>query len=198
MNYIIEGNNSPVLTVYLGINELLSVNIGSEGWYSPHICEIRSSDNIFDALKNGLSEDRFFSGKYTSCAENAEITLVPDFSPCTIYPAEITADAPLLISRKCFLALSGGASLTTYISKTFGDKRFELCETNGSGTLFAQIHGSVIKRELYDNDTLIIRAEQLAACSKSCSIEIYEDNGNIMLKITNGEVLLCTAKGSIR
>lgn len=84
MNYKIEGDNSPVLTVFLNKNELLSVKVGSDGWFSQNICEISSADNIIDALKNGLSEDRLFSRKYTSCADNAEITLIPDVSPCTI------------------------------------------------------------------------------------------------------------------
>lgn len=195
MNYIIEGEHSPILTISLNKNELLSVKAGSDGWLSQNICEINSADNIIEALKNGLSEDRLFSRKYISCADNAEITLIPDHSPCTIYPIEISQECPLLLARKAFLASSGGSKLTLYISKTFGENRFELYEITGSGTVFAQLCGSVVKRTLQEDEVLIVRAEQLAACSKSCSMEIYESSNSIMLKISNGEVLICTAKG---
>ena len=194
MNYKIEGDNSPVLTVFLNKNELLSVKVGSDGWFSQNICEISSADNIIDALKNGLSEDRLFSRKYTSCADNAEITLIPDTSPCTIYPADVSDSKSLLLVPSAFLAASGGAKLTTFMSKTFGEKRFELCEVSGSGTVFVQVRGNVIKRTLAENEALIVRAEQLAACTKSCKVEAYESGNDIMLKISGGEIILSTAK----
>ena len=194
MNYKIEGDNSPVLTVFLNKNELLSAKVGSDGWFSQNICEISSADNIIDALKNGLSEDRLFSRKYTSCADNAEITLIPDTSPCTIYPADVSDSKSLLLVPSAFLAASGGAKLTSFMSKTFGEKRFELCEVSGSGTVFVQVCGNVIKRTLAENEVLIVRAEQLAACTKSCAVEAYESGNDIMLKVSGGEIVLMTAK----
>lgn len=136
MNYKIEGENSPVLTVFLNKNELLSAKVGSDGWFSQNICEISSADNIIDALKNGLSEDRLFSRKYTSCADNEEITLIPDVSPCTIYTVEISEKSHLLLARNAFLAASGGTKLAPFIYKTFGEKSFELCKASGSGGSF--------------------------------------------------------------
>lgn len=194
MNYKIEGDFSPVLTVFLNKNELLSAKVGSDGWYSQNICEISPADNIIEALKNGLSEDRLFSRKYTSCADNAEITLIPDVSPCTIYSAEVSENRPLLLAPSVFLAASGGAKLISYMSKTFGKNRFELCEVSGSGTVFAQVCGNVIKRSLDENKVLIVRAGQLAACSKSCKIETYESGNDIMLKISGGEIILSAVK----
>lgn len=194
MNYKIEGEFSPVLTVFLNKNELLSAKAGSDGWFSQNICEISSADNIIDALKNGLSEDRLFSRKYTSCADNAEITLIPDVSPCTIYPVEVSENKPLLLAPSAFLAAYGGAKLTSFMSKTFGEKRFELCEVSGSGTVFAQICGNVINRILAENEILIVRASQLAACSKGCKVEAYESGNDIMLKVSGGEIILSTAK----
>lgn len=194
MNYKIEGDNSPILTVFLNKNELLSAKVGMDGWFSQNICEISSADNIIDALKNGLSADRLFSRKYTSCADNAEITLIPDVSPCTIYPVEVSDSTPLLLAPIAFLAASGGAKLTSYMSKTFGEKRFELCEASGSGTVFAQICGNIINRVLAEDEILIVRASQLAACSKRCKVEAYESGNNIMLKVSGGEIILSTAK----
>lgn len=194
MNYKIEGDNSPVLTVSLNKNELLSAKVGTDGWLSQNICEISSSDNIIDALKNGLSEGRLFSRKYTSCADNSEITLIPDVSPCTIYPAEVLESKPLLLTLSAFLAASGGAKLTSFMSKTFGERRIELCEVSGSGTVFAQLRGGIIKRSLAEAEVLIVRAEQLAACSKNCKIEAYESGNDIMLKVSGGEIVLMTAK----
>lgn len=194
MNYKIEGDFSPVLTIFLSKNELLSAKVGSDGWFSPNICGISPADNIIEALKNGLSEDRLFSRKYTSCADNAEITLIPDVSPCTIYPAEVSESRVLLLAPSAFLAASGGAKLTSYISKTFGKNRFELCEVSGSGTVFAQVCGNVIKRSLDENEVLIVRAVQLAACTKSCKVEAYESGNDIMLKVSGGEIILSSAK----
>lgn len=194
MNYRIEGEHSPVLTVFLSKNELLSARAGSDGWFSQHICEIHTADSIIDALKNGLSEDRLFFRKYTSCADNSEITLIPDASPCTICPAEVSEGCPLLIAPSAFLAASGGARLATFISKTFGENRFELCEASGSGTVFAQLRGNAVKRTLAEDEVLTVRAEQLAACSKSCKIEICETGNDIMLKVSGGEIILSTAK----
>lgn len=53
MNYIIVGEYSPILTISLNKNELLSAKAGSDCWFSEHICEISSADNIIEALKNG-------------------------------------------------------------------------------------------------------------------------------------------------
>lgn len=50
MNYKIEGDFSPVLTIFLSKNELLSAKVGSDGWFSPKICGISPADNIIDAL----------------------------------------------------------------------------------------------------------------------------------------------------
>lgn len=194
MNYKIEGDNSPILTVFLNKNELLSAKVGTDSWFSQNICEISSADNIIDALKNGLSADRLFSRKYTSCADNAEITLIPDVSPCTIYPVEVSDNTPLLLAPIAFFAASGGTKLTSYMSKTFGEKRFELCEASGSGTVFVQLRGGIIKRTLAENEVLIVRAEQLAACSKGCMTEAYQSGNDIMLKISGGEIILSTAK----
>ena len=182
MNYKIEGDFSPVLTILLSKNELLSAKVGSDGWFSPNICGISPA------------EDRLFSRKYTSCADNAEITLIPDVSPCTIYSAEVSESKPLLLAPSAFLAASGGAKLTSYMSKTFGKNRFELCEVSGSGTVFAQVCGNVIKRSLDENEVLIVRAGQLAACTKNCKVEAYESGNDIMLKVSGGEIVLMTAK----
>ena len=194
MNYRIEETSSPILTVFLNKNELLTAKSGSDGWRSVHICEISSADNIIEALKNGLSEDRLFFRKYTSYADNTEIALLPDHSPCTIYPAEVSESSRLLTVRSAFLAASGGVKLEPFISKTFGERRFELFETAGSGTVFVQLHGNAVQRTLGKDEELIVRSEQLAACSKSCKFEIYQENSDIMLKISNGRILLSTAR----
>lgn len=194
MNYRIDETASPVLTVFLNKNELLTAKAGSDGWHSAHICEISSADNIIDALKNGLSEDRLFFRKYTSYADNTEITLLPDRSPCTIYPAEVSESSRLLTVQNAFLAASGGVKLVPSVSKTFGEKRFELFETAGSGTVFIQLCGNAVQRTLGEDEELIVRAEQLAACSESCQVEIYRENADIMLKISNGSILLSTAR----
>lgn len=88
----------------------------------------------------------------------------------------------------------GGAKPTPFAYKTFGDKRFELFGSSGSGTVFLQVRGNAVERTLADDETLIVRAEQLAACSESCKLEIYESNNDMMLKITGGEIVLSTAK----
>lgn len=194
MNYIIVGEYSPILTISLNKNELLSAKAGSDCWFSEHICEISSADNIIEALKSGSTEDKLFFKKYTSCADNAEITLIPDYSPCTIYPAQVSEFSPFLLAKDALLAVLGGAKPTPFAYKTFGDKRFELFGSSGSGTVFLQVRGNAVERTLADDETLIVRAEQLAACSESCKLEIYESNNDMMLKITGGEIVLSTAK----
>lgn len=194
MEYKIEGEFSPVLSVFLNKNELLCAKNGSEGWHSSGICEIHTADNIIDALKNMLSEDNLFLRKYTSSVNNAEITLLPDNSPCTIYPVESNGSCSLLIERNAFLASTGDTKLTSFITKAFGTKRFELCAVAGTGTVFAQFSGKVIKRTLSEDESLFVRAEQLAACEKCCKLEISEDESSMIIKISGGEILLYTVK----
>lgn len=194
MDYKIEGEYSPILTVFLNKNELLCAKDGCEGWHSSGICEIHTADNIFDALKNRLSEDNLFQRKYTSSVNNAEITLLPDKTPCTMFPINADGSCSLLLERTAFLASTGDAKLTPFISKTFGEKRFELCAVTGTGTVFAQFSGNVIKRTLSEDEFLFVRAEQLAACEKSCKLEISENESGIMLKISGGEIFLYTVK----
>lgn len=194
MNYKIEGECSPILTVFLNRNELICAKNGCEGWHSQGICEIHTADNIIDALKNKLSEDNLFLRKYTSSENNAEIAFLPDKMPCTIVPVEADGSCPTLLERTAFLASTGDAKLHSFISKTFGEKRFELCSITGTGTVFAQFSGNVIKRTLSEDEFLFVRAEQLAACEKSCKLEISEDENGIMLKISGGEIFLYTVK----
>lgn len=194
MDYKIEGEYSPLLTVFLNKNELLCTKDGCEGWHSSGICEIHTADNIIDALKNRLSEDNLFLRKYTSSADRSEITLLPDKTPCTIYPVDACGSCSLLLERGAFLASTRDAKLTSFISKTFGEKRFELCSITGTGTVFAQFSGNVIKRTLSEDESLFVCAEQLAACEKSCKLEISEDESGIMLKISGGEIFLYAIK----
>lgn len=194
MDYKIEGEYSPILSVFLNKNELLCAKDGSESWHSSGICEIHTADNIIDALKNKLSADNLFLRKYTSSVNNSEITLLTDKTPCTIYPVEANGSCSLLLERNAFLASTGDAKLIPFISKSFGGKRFELCAVTGMGTVFAAFSGNVIKRTLSEDEFLYVHAEQLAACSKSCKLEICEDESGIILKISNGDILLYTIK----
>ncbi|MGN0604009.1 MAG: AIM24 family protein [Oscillospiraceae bacterium] len=194
MHYKIEGEFSPILTVFLNKNELVCAKNGCEGWHSQGICEIHTADNIIDALKNKLSEDNLFLRKYTSSENSAEIAFLPDKTPCTIFPFEADGSCSMLLDRSAFLASTGDANLYSFISKTFGDNRFELCGISGTGTVFAEFLGNVIKRTLSEDEFLFVRAEQLAACEKSCKLETSENESGIMLKISGGDILLYTVK----
>lgn len=194
MEYKIEGENSPVLSILLNKNELLCAKADSVGWCSSGIDEIHTSDSIFDALQNRLSEDNLFLRKYTAAENSSEITLIPDAFPCTVRPFEASSNSTLLLKRSAFLASTGDVKLTPFITKTFGAKRFELCGITGTGIVFAQFPGNVIKRTLSEDDILFVHAEQLAACEKSCKLEISEDENGITLKISGGDILLYAVK----
>ena len=168
MRYNVEGDNLPVLKVYLEAGEQIQCEAGAMSWMDEGIEMQTSAGGLGKMLGRMFTNENAFMNTYIA-NQTGEIAFSSKF-PGSIRAVEITPGNGLIVQKGSYLASVGNLTNEVYLQKRlstgfFGGEGFLMRKFSGTGLVFLEIDGSAHEYDIP------------AAMSESCSMEIRSVKG---------------------
>lgn len=197
MNYEIKGNIVPYVECTLEKGHSLYTQRGGMCFRDPNFEMITDTKGgLFKGLGRMLSGDSIFMNTYKATSDNAKIAFAATV-PGEIIPLKLDSNNPGIIAQKgAFLFAEEGVKLDITLTKKigaglFGGEGFVLQDIHGEGTVFLEVDGSVCKKELKENESILVDTGNVVYFDKSCKYEIETVKG-VKNVLFGGEGLFLT------
>ena len=180
MRYNVEGDNLPVLKVYLEAGEQIQCEAGAMSWMDEGIEMQTSAGGLGKMLGRMFTNENAFMNTYIA-NQTGEIAFSSKF-PGSIRAVEITPGNGLIVQKGSYLASVGNLTNEVYLQKRlstgfFGGEGFLMRKFSGTGLVFLEIDGSAHEYDIPTGSCKIVDTGYLAAMSESCSMEIRSVKG---------------------
>jgi uncharacterized protein (TIGR00266 family) len=180
MRYNVEGDNLPVLKVYLEAGEQIQCEAGAMSWMDEGIEMQTSAGGLGKMLGRMFTNENAFMNTYIA-SQTGEIAFSSKF-PGSIRAVEITPGNGLIVQKGSYLASVGNLTNEVYLQKRFstgffGGEGFLMRKFSGTGLVFLEIDGSAHDYDIPMGSCKIVDTGYLAAMSESCSMEIRSVKG---------------------
>jgi uncharacterized protein (TIGR00266 family) len=180
MRYNVEGDNLPVLKVYLEAGEQIQCEAGAMSWMDEGIEMQTSAGGLGKMLGRMFTNENAFMNTYIA-NQTGEIAFSSKF-PGSIRAVEITPGNGLIVQKGSYLASVGNLTNEVYLQKRlstgfFGGEGFLMRKFSGTGLVFLEIDGSAHEYDIPSGSCKIVDTGYLAAMSESCSMEIRSVKG---------------------
>ena len=180
MRYNVEGDNLPVLKVYLETGEQIQCEAGAMSWMDEGIEMQTSAGGLGKMLDRMFTNENAFMNTYIA-NQTGEIAFSSKF-PGSIRAVEITPGNGLIVQKGSYLASVGNLTNEVYLQKRlstgfFGGEGFLMRKFSGTGLVFLEIDGSAHEYDIPTGSCKIVDTGYLAAMSESCSMEIRSVKG---------------------
>lgn len=177
MKYEIIGGQLPAVTCYLQQNEKMITERGSMCWMSPNMkMETNTGGGFGKAIGRMFAGDSIFQNVYTAIGGEGSISFASSF-PGSIKAIDVSGGNDIIVQKSAFLAGEEGVNLSVFFQKKisaalFGGEGFIMQKLSGSGTVFVEIDGYAVEKELAAGESVVIDTGYLAAMSATCKMEI--------------------------
>lgn len=197
MQYKIIGQTVPVVEMRLNQGEKVFTQSGGFAYSDDGVSmSTDTHGGIMKGIGRMFSGESMFLANYTADRDNALVAFASTV-PGAIVPVEMSNYPNGLIMQKgAFLCAEHSVSTQVAFSKKlgaglFGGEGFVLQKATGTGTLFLEVDGDVIEKELAQGEVLKVDTGNVVAFDPSVSYDIETVKGfkNIIL---GGEGLFLT------
>lgn len=196
MKYEILGKTVPAVEVTLEQGESMYTQSGGMTWQTDGIkMSTNARGGVMQSLGRMFTGESIFMSSFTAEKEGAKVAFATTV-PGEIMPINVDEAQGLMIQKGAFLCAEQGVDLKIALAKKFsaglfGGEGFILQRATGNGTLFLEIDGDPIIRELAPGEILKVDTGNVVAFEESVKYEIetVKGLGNILL---GGEGLFIT------
>ena len=197
MNYKLIGQTVPVVEMTLNKGEKVYTQSGGMAYQTEGISmSTNARGGIMKSLGRKLSGESMFMANYTAEKDNVTIAFASTV-PGSIVPVDMRNHPNGFIMQKgAFLCAEDSINTSVAFSKRFGaglfgGEGFILQKAEGQGTLFMEVDGDIIEKELAPGEVLKVDTGNVVAFDSRVSYEIetVKGLGNIFL---GGEGLFLT------
>lgn len=180
MRYSIEGENLPVLKVWLEQGEAIQCEAGAMSWMDNEIQMQTSAGGIGQMFGRMITKENAFMNTYFA-NQAGEIAFSSKF-PGSIRAIQITPGNGIIVQKGSFLAAFGNIQSEVYFQKKlggglFGGEGFLMRRYSGEGIVFIEVDGSAHDYQIPAGDCKIIDTGYVAAMSESCHMEVTTVKG---------------------
>ena len=209
MNYKITGTTLPVVEVNLNKGETMYTQSGAMAWQSDKIeMKTNTKGGLMKGLGRALAGDSLFMNTYTA-EDNNQLIAFAATVPGAVMPIELTENHPGFIAQKgAFLCAEEGVNLKVSFKKKlsaglFGGEGFILQDISGKGTVFLEIDGDKVVKELAPGEVIKVDTGNVVAFEKTVQYEVetvkgiknifFGGEGLFLTKLTGpGKIILQT------
>ncbi len=181
MRYTIIGTTMQALTIDLAAGEAVYSQTNSMAWMSPSIQMATNTGGGFLAgLKRSFGGGTLFVTDF-STATGGFVAFAPRF-PGTIVAQRLDAGEALICRKETFLCAEKSVTLEiTWQRKLgagfFGGEGFILQKVTGPGTVWLDLSGEVVERDLRAGEQLLVHAGHVGVLQPSVSFDIQRVRG---------------------
>jgi len=197
MRYNIIGQTVPVVEMTLDKGEKIYTQSGGFAYSDDGVSmSTDTHGGIMKGIGRVFSGESMFMANYTADRDGAMVAFASTV-PGAVVPVEMSAYPNGIIMQKgAFLCAESSVTTQVAFSKKlsaglFGGEGFILQKATGTGTMFLEVDGDVIEKELQPGEVLKVDTGNVVAFDTSVSYEIETVKGlkNIFL---GGEGLFLT------
>jgi uncharacterized protein (TIGR00266 family) len=181
MKFEISGNIMQTLDVQLSRGEKIYSQTSSMAWMNDKILmETNTGGGFFAGLKRTLTGGSFFVTDFTGLGDG-RIAFAPRF-PGTILAKTLAAGQSLICRKETFLCAEKSVSLELAWQKRigagfFGGEGFILQKVTGPGTVWLDLSGEVIEKELEPGERLLVQAGHMGIQEPTIEFDIQMIKG---------------------
>ena len=197
MQYKILGQTVPVVEVTLNKGESVYTQSGGMTYQSEGVLmNTNARGGLMKGIGRVFSGESLFIANYTAERDGATIAFATTV-PGNIIPMDLTEKPEgITIQKGAFLCAEDGIETSVTFTKKFtaglfGGEGFILQKAQGKGTIFLEVDGDPIEKELQAGEVLKVDTGNVVAFEPTVSydIEMVKGLGNIFL---GGEGLFVT------
>lgn len=200
MKYEIVGGQLPVVVCKLDKNEKMFTESGGMCWMDDGFdMDSNTRGGLMKGIGRAFSGESIFMTTYTSPRDQAEIAFGSSF-PGKIVALTLAEGESKIVQKSAFLAAEDTIQLTTFFRKRlgagiFGGEGFILQKVQGPGTVFLEIDGDVVEKDLAPGELIKVDQGYVAIFEESVQFEITTVKG-LKNKFLSGEgFFLATLQG---
>lgn len=207
MQYEIDQDIFPMLTITLTQNEEIYAQVGAMSWMDRNILmKTNLKGGVFKAIGRKMSGNSAFLVNFKAKADEAMLGITTHFVG-SIVPIELENNS-IIAQKNGFLCAQSGIKTAVAFTKKvstglFGGEGFVLQKISGTGLCFLEGSGRIIQRVLEKGEQLLVDTGSLLAFQISVKYEIevvkglsnmmFSGEGMFITKLTGpGVVLLQT------
>jgi len=196
----IEGELLPVVTCKLSKGESVITENGGMSWMDEKI-EMDTSTNggIMKGLGRMLAGESLFMNIYTAKEDGAEIAFASSF-PGKILEFDLKDGETIIAQKQAFLCSEKTVDLAMHFRKKlgagfFGGEGFIMQKLSGTGKVFLEVDGAVIKKELKEGEKLKVDNGYVVAMTENVDLDIETVQGMKNIVFGGEGLFLTTLKG---
>ncbi len=187
MQYQIQGQPFPVVTMTLNAEETIVCQKGAMAWMTPNMEMQTKGGGIGKMFGRAFSGETMFQNFYTAKG-GAGMIACASAIPGEIMPIQITPERTIIAQKSAFLASEQSVTFELFFQKRiaggfFGGEGFIMQKFSGNGMLFLEIDGSTVAYDLAPGQSMIVDTGNLAAMEATCTIDVQtvKGLGNMLL-----------------
>ena len=196
MEYKIIGTTVPAVEMQLKNGEAIFSQRGGMAWQSEGVeMKTNTKGGLMKGLGRMLAGESLFMNTYTAMRDNVTVAFSSTV-PGAITPMDLTGKAGIYAQKRAFLCAQDGIDVKMAFAKKlssglFGGEGFILQDISGNGTVFLEVDGDEVVRELAAGEVIKVNTGNVVAFEKTIAYEVetIKGLGNI---IFGGEGLFLT------
>ncbi|WP_420562791.1 TIGR00266 family protein [Thalassobaculum sp.] len=198
IDYEIEGDFSPMLTITLDPGEAVQAEAGAMVMMEPDITmSTEMPGGFFGSIMRKVSGETFFMTFFTNEGRQRRRVSFASPMPGQIRPLDLAKQGgAFYCQRRAYLASARGIEITVALTKRltsglFGGEGLILQKLQGDGWAFLGAGGTLIERQLGKGETLTVDTGCLVGFSATCDYDIAFQRG-VKNLVFGGEGLFVT------
>ncbi len=199
MKYKINGTTMQALDVELDSGEAVFTETGGMSWMSENIeMDTNMKGGVLSGLKRKLAGESLFMTTYKAKGPS-KITFTGEFVG-KIIDMNLGAGQQVICQKDAFMCAQDSVSLAIHFQKKlgaglFGGEGFVLEKVTGPGTVFLEISGEVVERELAAGEKLKVNPGYVAAFEPTVTYDIERVKGVTNMLFGGEGMFLVSLKG---
>lgn len=198
IDYTIEGDFSPMLTVTLDPGEAVQAEAGTMVMMEPDIeMSTEMPGGFFGSILRKVSGETFFMTFFTNTGRTRRSVSFASPMPGQIRALDLAAEGgAFYCQRRSYLASAKGIGITIALTKRltsglFGGEGLILQKLEGDGWAFLAAGGTLVERTLGEGERISVSTGSLVGFSAGCDYDISVQRG-IKNLLFGGEGLFVT------
>jgi uncharacterized protein (TIGR00266 family) len=177
MRYVISGTVMQTVGLDLAPGETVYSQTASMAWMTDGMrMHTNTGGGLFAGLKRSLTGGSFFVTDFTADQGGGHVAFAPRF-PGTIMPCVLAPGQSLICRKETFLCAEKSVTLDLAWQQRigagfFGGAGFILQRVTGPGTVFLDLSGEVVTRQLRPGERLYVHAGHVGVHEPSVSFDI--------------------------
>ncbi|MCL5056133.1 MAG: TIGR00266 family protein [Firmicutes bacterium] len=177
MEYRVNGTTMQTVEIALNPGEAVYSQTHQMAWMSTNIeMNTNTGGGVFKAIKRAFTGSSFFITEYSPSSGRGLVAFASIF-PGQILAKQLAAGESLICRKDSFLCAEHSVTLDLFFRKQigaglFGGEGFILQKVTGPGTVFLDMSGEIVEKDLQAGDVLMVHVGHVGIQDQTVGFDI--------------------------